>query len=137
MIITLRAAAIYNAVWGAWVVLFPLQLFQWTGLPVPVYPQIWQCVGMIVGVYAVGYWVASRNPFRHWPIVLVGLLGKVLGPFGFAWAWIEGTLPSQFGLTILSNDLVWWIPFTFILLRAWSHHRPQLPTPGTTSWKPS
>ena len=39
----------------------------------PRYPQIWQCVGMIVGVYGVGYLVAASDPLRHWPIVLVGM----------------------------------------------------------------
>ncbi len=50
----LRAAAIYNVLWGAFVVLFPLAIFEWTDIPAPNYPEIWQCVGMIVGVYGVG-----------------------------------------------------------------------------------
>jgi small multidrug resistance pump len=49
-------------------------------MELPRYPDIWQCVGMIVGVYGVGYLIAAFDPLRHWPVILVGLLGKVLGP---------------------------------------------------------
>jgi len=115
----LLAAALYNVLWGAWVVLFPHALFDLIDLPRPSYPEIWQCVGMIVGVYGVGYALAARDPLRHWPIVLVGLLGKILGPIGFAQALLKGTFPPEFGWTILTNDLLWWWPFGAILLAAW------------------
>lgn len=115
---TLVLAAIYNLVWGGLVVAFPTQWFTWLDMEPPRYPGIWQCVGMIVGVYGVGYGIASRDPARHWPIVLVGLLGKVLGPIGFLLGVARGELPLRFGWTILSNDLVWWVPFAALLLHA-------------------
>ena len=114
----LIAAGIYNLVWGAFVVLMPGALFQWLDLPLPTYPSIWQCVGMIVGVYGVGYLAAARDPIRHWPIVLVGLLGKIFGPIGFVHAASTGVFPWSMGWTILTNDLAWWIPFGLILLAA-------------------
>jgi hypothetical protein len=119
----LRAAAVYNLVWGGLVILFPHLLFDLCDMPRPNYPEIWQCVGMIVGVYGVGYWAAATDPRRHWPIVLVGLLGKVFGPLGFAVALWKGTFPPAFGLTILTNDLIWWVPFALILLDAYRHER--------------
>ncbi len=73
---------------------------------------------MIVGVYGIGYLVAAFDSRRHWPIVMVGLLGKILGPLGFGVALAKGTFPVAFGLTILTNDLIWWIPFSMILLDA-------------------
>jgi hypothetical protein len=85
----------------------------------PRYPQIWQCLGMVVGVYGVGYWIAAGDPARHWPIVLVGLLGKVLGPIGFLLAAMRGELPWSFGLVNVTNDLIWWAPFTAALYYAW------------------
>jgi hypothetical protein len=116
---TLRAAGIYNVLWGAAVVLFPAQPFAWLGMPPPNYPELWQCIGMVVGVYGVGYWIAASDPARHWPIVLVGWLGKVLGPIGFLNAALAGSLPWSFGLVNVANDLVWWVPFTLILYYAW------------------
>jgi peroxiredoxin len=120
----LWAAAAYNLSWGSWVVLRPLDLFHWTGALEPLYPAIWQCVGMIVGVYGIGYAIAARDPIRHWPITLVGLLGKILGPIGFAWMLSTtppgspGRLPLSWGWTIVTNDLLWWIPFAAILYQA-------------------
>jgi len=114
----LIAAGLYNIIWGAAVVLFPLAGFELAGLEPPRYPSVWQCVGMIVGVYGIGYLAAATDPLRHWPIVLVGLLGKVFGPIGFVLAASRGELPWVFGLTILTNDLLWWIPFGLILYRA-------------------
>ena len=114
----LRAAGVYNLVWGGWVVLFPTGLFAISGWQPPRYPQLWQCLGMVVAVYGVGYLIAARSPVRHWVIVLVGLLGKILGPIGFIAAAIAGDLPWTWGLMILTNDLLWWIPFGAILFHA-------------------
>jgi hypothetical protein len=116
---TLVVAGIYNLLWGAVVVVFPTQPFAWLGMPLPNYPQLWQCIGMVVGVYGVGYWIAAHDPARHWPIVLVGWLGKVLGPIGFLSAALAGKLPWSFGLVNVTNDLIWWLPFSAILYYAW------------------
>ncbi len=89
----------------------------------PNYLFLWQCIGMIVGVYGVGYWVAASAPAVHWPIVLVGMLGKIFGPVGFVQAhFIDKSVPLHFGVTLLTNDLVWWIPFTLILHHAYKVH---------------
>lgn len=111
----LLAAGAYNLVWGALIIAFPDFLFDWCGIVRLNYPEIWQCVGMIVGVYGIGYLIAAGDSRTHWPIVLIGLLGKVFGPIGFAAALLKGTFPPSFGLTIVTNDLIWWLPFGLIL----------------------
>jgi hypothetical protein len=111
----LIAAGIYNLVWGAAVVALPGLLFAWAQMEPPRYPMIWQCVGMIVGVYGIGYLAAAGDAYRHWPIVLVGFLGKVLGPIGFLGAALRGDLPWAWGATIITNDLIWWVPFALML----------------------
>lgn len=113
---SLHYAAIYNIFWGALVIIFPNQFFDLFGMPRSNYPEIWQCVGMIVGVYGVGYWLAAQDPIKHYPIVLVGFLGKVFGPIGFVGALINQRFPLSFGINIIFNDLIWWIPF-FLILR--------------------
>lgn len=112
---TLRLAGVYNVVFGLWAVLFPLSIFQWLRVEAPNYPSLWQCIGMIVGVYGIGYWIAARDPVRYWPLVLVGLLGKLFGPIGFVLTAWRGELPWTWGYVLLANDLVWWIPFAAIL----------------------
>jgi peroxiredoxin len=117
-------AGVYNLVWGTLAVCLPMQMLSWLGVnPLPTYPQFWQCIGMIVGVFGVGYLIAARDPYRHWPLTLVGLLGKVLGPIGFVASIGTGSLPVEMGWTILANDLAWWIPFAMILWGAVRFHQ--------------
>ena len=123
----LWAAGGYNLLWGALVVLLPQLPFQWAGMPPPNYPEIWQCLGMVVGVYGVGYIIAAQDPLRHWPIVLVGLLGKVLGPIGMLWSIAGGRLPLIAAWTCVTNDLIWWLPFGMILYRAYQSSRAGTP----------
>ena len=118
---SLLAAGVYNLIWGTLTIVWPHLLFDLTGAQRINYPEIWQCVGMIVGVYGIAYLIAASDSRTHWPVVLVGLLGKIFGPIGFASALMQGTFPPLFGLTILTNDLIWWVPFTMILLDAVRH----------------
>lgn len=115
MFTVLVLAGVYNLAWGAFIICFPLLPFQWAQMEEPRYIEIWQCVGMIVGVYGVGYAIAAFDPSRHWPIVFVGFLGKLFGPIGMAHAIWQGKLPAIAGLICLTNDLIWWAPFGVIL----------------------
>lgn len=119
---TLYLAGIYNVLWGGFIILYPNALFAWSNIAPPTYPQLWQCIGMIVGVYGIGYAIAGTRPLRHWPIVFVGFLGKIFGPIGFLQAVHTGALPWAFGWTIVTNDLIWWIPCGLILYRAYRHY---------------
>ncbi|MCA9189753.1 MAG: hypothetical protein KDA99_29220, partial [Planctomycetales bacterium] len=72
--------------------------------------------------YGIGYAIAARDAARHWPIILVGLLGKILGPVGFLQAAWAGHLPWSWGIVNLANDLIWWLPFSAILYLAYRHN---------------
>lgn len=131
----LLAAGLYNMIWGSAMVLAPIWTLNLLGVSPPtteLWPQLWACIGMIVGVYGLGYVIASRDPAKHWPIVLVGLLGKILGPIGFVDAATRGLLPWSMGVTILTNDLLWWIPFSMVLWHAAKAAQP-LPPAGMVS----
>lgn len=111
-------AAIYNLVWGAWQVLAPLSFFSLLGMEPINHPMIWQGMGMVIGVYGLAYYWASFDYIRHWPIVAVGLLGKVFGPAGFVFQYLQGAAPVEFAYTLFTNDLIWWLPFTLMLADA-------------------
>ncbi len=119
MRLTLQLAALYNLLWGGWVVLFPQDFFAWTGMEPLNHPMIWQGMGMVIGVYGLGYWWASTDPIRHWPIVAVGFLGKIFGPIGFLYNYVADQVPGAFGYMLVTNDLIWWVPFGWILYRVW------------------
>lgn len=126
MKVTLQLAAIYNLIWGAWVVLFPQSFFDWADMPALTYPTIWQGTGMIVGVYGLGYWWASQDPITHWPIVMVGFLGKIFGPLGYLMNYFQELIDPKFGFILITNDLIWWIPFFLILKKSYQSHGFQL-----------
>lgn len=128
MRVTLVLAGIYNILFGVWAVCWPNLWFDWSGMDRPAYPELWQSVGMIVGVYGLGYLIASTNPLRHWPIILVGFLGKIFGPIGFAKAIFFGALPLSSAWIIITNDLIWWVPFSLIL---WKTMQAKLGKPLT------
>jgi hypothetical protein len=114
----LYAAAVYNFVWGVSVIIFPEWVFRLLKMPVPHPLAFWQTVGMFVLVYAPAYAWAARLPNEHAHIVLVGMLGKILGPLGFLVMLSTGRLPLRFELVLVTNDLIWWLPFTAFLLAA-------------------
>ena len=110
------AAAIYNAVWGLWVSAWPEHLFQLIGMPVPTPVSLWQCVGMLVGLYGDAYGLVYLDPKRYGAFALIGFAGKILGPLGFIFAGSRGELPWAFGWVNVVNDLVWLPAFAFFSL---------------------
>jgi len=99
-------------------VLLPWQFFSLAGIPLPHYPGIWQGVGMIVGVFGVGYWIAGEDYRRFYPVLLVGFLGKLFGPIGIVYNILLYDFPSEFMLISLPNDLIWLVPFGILLVDA-------------------
>ena len=110
------AAALYNLIWGTLNITFPKLYFHWLGLIPPVDLPIWQVTGMFVLVYAPAYWWAGRYPDRHYHLILVGLMGKILGPIGFVWSVTTGQLPLSFGWVIFTNDVIW-LPAFFLYFK--------------------
>lgn len=111
------AATIYNLVWGVVVSLMPDLPFRVAGMEPLNHPMIMQCVGMMVGVYALGYYYLARDPVRYANFVWVGLLGKTLGPLGFFVGFLMGEIPGRFFFIVLFNDIIWWPAFWMFALR--------------------
>ena len=112
----LLAAGIYNLVWGILSIALPTLQLDILGIPTSdIVVILWQCIGMIVGVYGIAYIIAATDPNTHWPVVLVGLLGKIFGIMGMLFYIANGTIPVEFGLTCCLNDLFWIPAFASIL----------------------
>jgi hypothetical protein len=113
--VVLFLAALYNLIWGVLAAAAPLDMLAFVGLPDPRLVEFWQCIGMFVALYGVGYWFAATDPVRYWPFVMIGLAGKLLGPAGAAIAITSGRLPRTFLWVNVTNDFIWWIPFAWSL----------------------
>jgi hypothetical protein len=111
-------AGVYNILWGSLSALFPQWLFTYAGMPPINYPEIFACLGMVVGLYGILYLQVARAPERGWLLAAVGLTGKVLGPIGLARLLWSGAWPPASIVLCLTNDLVWWIPFALYLYDA-------------------
>jgi len=112
----LIGAGLYNLAWGSVSVIAPRPMLSWCGFdPLPTYPGIWQGMGMLLALFGVGYLIAAANPARHWAIVFIGLLSKVIGSLGYLGAAAQGEMPWSFAPMLLINDVIWWWPFAMIL----------------------
>jgi len=109
-------AAAYNIAFAAWAIVWPRTFFNLFGMEAPRYAAIWQCLGMVVGVYGLGYAYAAWRLDRAFPFIALGLLGKTLGPIGWVATVHAGEWPIRTFTLILFNDLVWWVPFGLFLI---------------------
>lgn len=123
MKVVLYLAGIYNIIWGSIVSIYPNELLVLAGMDRTNYPELLQCIGMMIAVFGAAYLLAAHNPIRHWPIVAAGILGRVLGPIGFVVGLYNGTFTLISGVTIITNDLIWLIPFGVILWKAYRYAR--------------
>ena len=112
-------AAVYNLLFGLWAGLFPGAFFELFDMDPPRWPMIWQCLGMVIGIYALGYAYAAWKPERGAVLIALGLLGKVLGPIGWVWSVATDQFPARTFPLILFNDLIWWVPFGLYLREHW------------------
>ena len=117
------AATAYNVAWGTLIGLRPSLLLDWMGmtpsqqaLAGPLPGILSACVGMFVGVYAIGYACVALDPARFWPFALLGLCGKILGPAGWILHHALGHLPWPSLWVNVFNDFLWWPAFIGLLL---------------------
>jgi hypothetical protein len=120
---TFLLAGIYNICWGIFVSVNPNWLFRFAKMPEPNYPEIFACLGMVVGLYGVVYLEIARRPERGFLLALVGFAGKILGPIGAIYYVYLGKWTFAALIMNLTNDFVWLIPFAVYLYDAFSYYR--------------
>lgn len=113
-------AGIYNIAWGLFSASDPQWLFRMAGMPPINYPEIFVCLAMVIGLYGLIYFQVAWNPERGWWPAAVGLMGKILGPIGLAALIWSGRWPPVTLWLVITNDLVWWLPFALYLYDAWT-----------------
>ena len=118
-----RVAAVYNVLWGAVVIVFPTLLFELLRVEPPNYPFLMSGIGLFVALYGYGYWVVAGDLRAYPQLVVIGFLGKTLGPIGWLFTVWRGEIPARTLLVNVFNDLVW-LPL-FVAYLAWyrQHHR--------------
>ncbi|MEY3458219.1 MAG: hypothetical protein RL215_1376 [Planctomycetota bacterium] len=116
--IALSVAALQCFGWGPFIIIAPERsaiAYGYSHPPTDIF--LWQGMGLIILLYGIGYAIASADPARHYAVVLVGLLAKILGPIGMTWAVLNQQVSHNVLWLIPIHDLIWWWPFTLIVLR--------------------
>jgi len=111
------AAAVYNAVWAIGVLTMPGAAARLVGVDASAFVPFVQVIGMMVGVYAYGYYLLARDPARYCGFIWIALAGKTLGPIGFVYYAALGALPWRFAWVCVPNDLIWWPAFWAFAMR--------------------
>ena len=106
MKITLKLAALYNLCWGAWDSIKSQPIFQPGRHGAAQSPSGVARHGY--GHWRLWYWLLAGLlcSNRHWPIVFVGLLGKVFGPLGFFINYFQDKVPFAFINALITNDFM-------------------------------
>jgi hypothetical protein len=113
------AAGLYNLAWGLWTALEPQWLSRIAGFPMTEGDEGFAGLGLVVGLYGIVYLEVARVPERGWVPAAVGLAGKVVGSVGVLWLVLTSRWPSTTLMVTVTNDLVWWAPFSLYLRDTW------------------
>ena len=115
--VVFRSAAVYNVLWGVAVILFPSLPFELLRVEPPNYPFLMSGIGLFVALYGYGYWVVARDLLAYPQLVVIGFLGKALGPVGWVFTVWRGQIPARTLIINVFNDLIW-LPF-FVAYLVW------------------
>ena len=115
MRITLLLAGVHAAIWGVWLIAAPWTFARWGGGSDPGHVWLWHCFGLMVAVLGAGYLIASGDPLRHWPVVLMGLGAKLGVVYMVEIAVKSGQIMRETGYFVAGNELIWALPFALIL----------------------
>lgn len=114
----LVCAGLYHIAFALWTNAWPHLGFDICGLPRPNHPMLWRAIGIISGTLGLGFLIASRDPVRHWPIVLIGFIKSSASILLVGIAILHRDIPLVTIWFLLIDDLIWWFPFAMILWAA-------------------
>jgi len=117
MHLLLKFAGGYNLLAGASMILFYHEGFKHLGIPKPEFSLPIQLVGLLVGLFGIGYLIVERAPVENRNILLLGFLSKLLGPLLAVGYIIKGDLPLSMIPVLFFADTIYLIPFWLIYRR--------------------
>lgn len=113
----LRFVAVYNVLAGLAMLVFYHEAYKLLGLKKPEVNLPIQLVGVLVGLFGVGYWLVASRPVENRNLLLLGFWSKALGSvLGIYYVWL-GKLPPVFLVFLFLGDIVYLPPFAVILKR--------------------
>ncbi len=114
MRVVLTLAAAHNVLAGIAMIVFYHEAYKMLGLAKPELNLPLQLVGMLVGLFGVGYWFVVRNPVENRNLLLLGLWSKALGSLLGIYYVLLGELPVAFLPILFFADIIYLLPFYVI-----------------------
>ena len=111
MIRVLKSAGWYNLVAGILMMILYHEGFKMLGVAKPEMNLPIQLVGLLVGIFGMGYLMACRNPVENRNIILLGFFSKLLGPALAISYIVSGLLPIAMIPILVFADLIYLVPF--------------------------
>jgi peroxiredoxin len=115
----LIACGVLNLVGGLVLGFGQARLFAAAGIPAPNHVELVQLIGLAVGLLGVGLLIAANDPFRHWPVIFLGMTGKLASFSGLVAGVVSGRYPLVSLVPGAALDLFWVPIFGAILVGAY------------------
>lgn len=112
----LRFAGTFNLLAGLSMLVFYHEGFKLLDLAKPRLVLPVQLVGLLVGLFGVGYHLVASSPLQNRNLLWLGLWSKAGGSLLAAYhVWVLKTLPQSFLVLVFFADVVYLPPFWLIL----------------------
>lgn len=119
----LRYAAAYNVCAGLFMLIGYHETYKIIGMEKPEISFPIQLVGLLVGLFGVGYYLVARNPIENRTVLMLGFWSKFLGSCLGTGYVVLGKLPLQFVAVYFFADVIYLPPFYVILRRLYAMAR--------------
>jgi hypothetical protein len=114
----LVAAGVYCVAFALWAIFWPLQALVFFDLGVSQHLFLLQFIGVFYLIFGLSLFFASRDPIRHWRIILLCTLKIAIMIGASVYAWIGEIFPPKLIGLMVIDDVVWLLPFLMILWAA-------------------
>lgn len=113
----LRFVGTYNILAGISMLVFYHEGYKLLGLKRPELVLPLQLVGVMVGLFGVGYHMVASNPLAHRGVLMLGFWSKALGSTLGVYYVCRGKLPPVFLAVLFFADIMYLPPFLAIMRR--------------------
>jgi hypothetical protein len=107
----------YNLLAGVGMFAFYHEGYKLLGIVKPQLNLPIQLVGVLVGLFGVGYWLVAAKPVENRNLLMLGFWSKALGSLLGLYYVAVGKLPPLFLVILFFSDIVYLPPFVAILRR--------------------
>ncbi|MBN2131750.1 MAG: hypothetical protein JW741_19780 [Sedimentisphaerales bacterium] len=113
----LRFAGVFNLLAGIGMIGLYHEGYKLFGIPKPAVVLPIQVMGVLVGLFGVGYLLVSWRPLENRNLLVLGFWSKAISA-GIALAHVAaGHLPWTFGVAVFLSDVIYLPPFWIIIQR--------------------